>query len=166
MLPWKQRAFEEANLFNPAFNGGLIVKAVEEFMAKADSPFAFALAFLIPPIVLHRQTRKALPATTVTSLISWLQDNRESLVDFSVRARRLKPFTQEAIMFALAHKTLALDESGGLVVGTNKVVTTKRTMALFTHEAHDIFDRARFLGRWFAGAGTPETIMAAWGVMP
>lgn len=166
MLPWKRRAFEEANLFNPAFCGGLIAKTVDDFVSKTDAPFPFVLAFLLLPIVLHRRTREALPASTVTSLLSWLADNREPLVDFPARTRRLKPITQEAIMFALAHHTVAFDSGGGLVAGSKKVVTTDKTMALFTAEARDCFERARFLGRWFAAAGTPETILAAWGVMP
>lgn len=166
MLPWRQRAFEEANLFNPAFCGGLITKTVDNFASKANAPFPFVLAFLTLPIVLHRRTREALPTSTVTSLLSWLADNREPLVDFPAHARRLRPITQEAIMFGLAHHTLAIEGGGGLVAGSKKLVTTDKTMALFTPEARDCFERARFLGRWFAAAGTPETILAAWGVMP
>src|SRR5262249_804766 len=114
MQPWSDRVIEEANLFNPAFCATLLVKAVEEFSKKASSAFPFALAFLILPIVLHRSTREALPGSTITSLLPWLQENRQHLVEFPMRVKRLRAITQEAILFGLQYQTLALSPAGGL----------------------------------------------------
>jgi hypothetical protein len=82
MQTWPNRVVEEANLFNPAFCTSLIAKAADEYNKKAHRGLPFALGFLILPIVLHHGTRAALPSTTVTSLLPWIQDNREQLVDF------------------------------------------------------------------------------------
>lgn len=167
MQSWHSRAVEEANLFNPAFCATLLTKAVGDFMKKsAGRPMPFALAFLVLPIIMHRGTRQALPGSTVTALLPWLQENREQLVDFSVRVMRLKPFSQEAIMFAIAHGTLAFGDGGGLVLGKNKVSTTEKKTGLFTFEARECVDRAGFLGRWLATAGRPATILSAWGIIP
>ncbi|MFO0586954.1 MAG: three component ABC system middle component [Polyangiaceae bacterium] len=166
MLPWNQRAIEEASLFNPAFCGALIVKSVEEYASKVDGGMPFPLSFLILPVVLHRATREVLPTSTITSLHAWLQDNRDPLVDFATRARRLRHIAQEAMMFSLLHGTLALSTHGALLAGERRVTVTDKTMSLFTREARECFERARFLGRWFAVAGTPATVMAAWGVSP
>lgn len=89
MQPWSNRVVEEANLFNPAFCATLLAKTTEEFSKKANQLLPFALAFLVLPIVLHRGTRLALPGSTITSLLPWMQDNREQLVDFAVRVQRL-----------------------------------------------------------------------------
>jgi hypothetical protein len=166
MLAWGERAVEEANLFNPAFCGVLIVKAVEDFGKKANRGFSFPLTFLVLPIVLHRGTREALPSSTITSLLPWLQDNRSRLVDFPERVRRLKAITQEAIMFSITQDVLAVAQDGNLQTGRKRVPMTGRSMESFTRETRECIDRARFLGRWLATAGTTATIMASWGVAP
>jgi hypothetical protein len=102
----------------------------------------------------------------VTALLPWLQENREQLVGFSARVAQLKPFSQEAIMFAIAHEALSVGDGGGLTLGKRKVPTTEKRTALFTAEARECVDRAGFLGRWLATAGSPATILSAWGIAP
>jgi hypothetical protein len=166
MQPWRNRVVEEANLFNPAFCATLIAKAVDEYRKKTDRSLPFSLAFLLLPAVLHRETREALPGSTITSLLSWVQDNRAQLVDFSVRAQRLRDITREALLFGTQHETLAVGADGGLTVGQKRQSPTERRTSLFTEEARECVDRAGFLGRWFAVAGTTATIFAAWRVTP
>jgi hypothetical protein len=166
MQPWSNRVVEEANLFNPAFCATLLAKTADEFSKKANRPLPFALAFLVLPIVLHRGTRLALPGSTITSLLPWIQDNREQLVDFAVRVQRLRGITQEALLFGVQHEILALTVGGDLEVGAKRQATTSRRTGLFTDEARDCVDRAGFVGRWFAGAGTTATIYASWGITP
>lgn len=166
MQPWSKRAIEEANLFNPAFCVVLLAKAVEDYTKKAQQPFPFSLAFLVLPVVLHRGTRNALPGSTISSLLTWIQDHRAQLVDFPGRIKSLREITKETILFGIQHGTLAIADSGGIVVGPRKQSATAKRTNLFTDEARDCVDRAGFLGRWFAAAGTPATIYSAWGVAP
>jgi Family of unknown function (DUF6521) len=166
MQTWPSRVVEEANLFNPAFCTSLIAKAADEFYKKANRGLPFALGFVILPIVLHHGTRAALPSTTVTSLLPWIQDNREQLVDFSVRVQRLRGIVKEAVLFGLQHETLILSERGELRVGPKRISATERRTGLFTDEARECVDRAGFIGRWFANAGSTATIFAAWGISP
>jgi len=166
MKPWANRAIEEANLFNPAFCATLLAKAADEFSKKAGRPLPLSLGFLILPIVLHGGTRSALPGSTITSLLPWVQDHREELIDFGIRVQRLLAITREAIMFGVGHETLALEDHGGLTVGTKRQSATEKRTALFTEDARECVDRAGFMGRWFAAAGTAATIYAAWGIRP
>lgn len=166
MQPWSNRVVEEANLFNPAFCVTLLAETTKEFSKKARCPFPFALAFLVLPIVLHQGTRAALPGSTITSLLPWIQDNRQQLVDFAVRVKRLRAITRETILFGLQHKALALNTDGDLTVGPKRQSVTEKRAGLFTAEASECVDRAGFIGRWFAAAGTTATIYAAWGVTP
>lgn len=166
MQPWSSRVTEEAYLFNPAFCATLLAKAAEDYTKKTGRPFPFALAFLVLPIVLHQGTRRALPSSTVTSLLPWIQDNREQLVEFANRVSRLSAITREAVVFGVQHQTLALAETGDLAIGTRRQSATERRTGLFTAEARECVDRAGFIGRWFAAAGTTATIYAAWGVTP
>jgi Family of unknown function (DUF6521) len=166
MQPWTNRVVEEANLFNPAFCATLIAKAVDEYQKKTHRSFPFPLAFLLLPAVLHRGTREALPGSTITLLLSWVQDNREQLVDFAVRVQRLRGITREALLFGTQHETLAVSADGGVIVGAKRQSPTEKRTGLFTEEARECVDRAGFLGRWFAAAGTTATIFAAWRVAP
>ena len=167
MLPsWGDRAVEEANLFNPAFCATLLAKSGEEFMKKAARPLPFALSFLVLPVVLHRATREALPSTTVTSLLPWIQDHGDQLVGFGIRVQRLRSITREAIIFGLAYQTLSMNDEGDLLVGAKRLTVTERRTQFFTDEARACVDRSGFLGRWFAAAGTIATIYSAWGVTP
>src|ERR1035441_5665983 len=99
MQPWSKRVVEEANLFNPAFGAVLLAKTADEFAKKAHRPLPFALAFLVLPIVLRRGTRSALPGSTITSLLPWVQDHREQRVNLALRVRTLRSITREAILF-------------------------------------------------------------------
>jgi hypothetical protein len=166
MQPWSKRVVEEANLFNPAFCAILLAKAADEFTKKAHGPLPFALAFLVLPIVLHRGTRSALPGSTITSLLPWIQDHREQLVDFAVRVQRLRGITREALLFGVQHETLAITDAGDVQVGAKRQSATEKRTGLFTEEARECVDRAGFIGRWFAAAGTTATIYAAWEVVP
>jgi hypothetical protein len=166
MQPWSSRTIEEANLFNPAFCATLLAKAAEDYAKKTGRPLPFALAFLVLPIVLHRATRVALPNTTITSLLAWIQDNRESLVNFGSRVKKLRAITREAIMFGLAQQTLALEVSGDLSLGGKRKSPTEKRTELFTEEARECVDRAGFIGRWFSSAGTDAAIYSAWRIAP
>ena len=166
MRPWSSRVVEEANLFNPAFCAALLAKTADDYTKKTRSSMPFALAFLILPVVLHQGTRKALPSTTLTSLLPWIQENRDQLVDFGHRMQRLEPITREALLFGLQHHVLKLNDTGELMPGAKRYSPTERRTGLFTDEARECVDRAGFLGRWFAAAGTTSTIYAAWSVAP
>lgn len=166
MQVWSKRVVEEANLFNPAFCAVLLAKAAEDFTKKTRQPFPFALAFLVLPVVLHRGTRTALPGSTVTSLLPWIQEHREQLVNFAGRVQSLRAITRESLLFGTQKETLAITDSGGVAVGARRQTATERRTSLFTDEARECVERAGFLGRWFAAAGTPSTIYSAWGIAP
>jgi hypothetical protein len=165
MQPWPYRVVEEANLFNPAFCAMLIAKAADEYRKKTERLLPFPLVFLLLPIVLHRATRSALPGSTITSLLSWVQDNREHLIDFADRVHRLRAITREALLFGTQHEMLAITPDGVGVGPKRQSPTLKRT-GLFTEETRECLDRIAFLGRWFAAAGTIATVFAALGITP
>lgn len=166
MQSWSMRVIEEANLFNPAFCAALLAKASDEFSKKANRHLPFALTFLVLPVVLHQGTRSALPSSTITSLLPWIHDNSNQLVGFATRVQRLRGITREALIFGIQHQTLAFNDSGDVGIGPKRQSATERRTSLFTDEARECVDRAGFVGRWFAAAGTTATIYAAWGVAP
>jgi hypothetical protein len=163
---WNDRVVEVAYLFNPAFGATLIAEAVHNYNEKTKTALPFAATFLLLPIVLHENTRKSLPKTTLTALLPWVQDHRESLVGFSERVQQLREMTRESILFGLQSEVLQITDNGSIAVGKKrKSVTAKRT-PLFTDEANECVERSGFLGRWFATSGAPANIFSAWGIAP
>jgi hypothetical protein len=144
----------------------LIARACKDYTKKAQEPLPFSLSFLVLPIVLHPKTRAALPYSTGTSLLSWTQERRADLTQFGTHARVLEPYAREAIIFGVSNGTLLLFDSGDIGTGSAYVAPSEKRTEYFTPEVRECLERAGFVGRWFAGAGTPATIFSALGVTP
>ena len=166
MRNWSDRVVEEANLLNPAFGAVLLTEAVDHYDEKAHHGLPFALAFLVLPIVLHENTRRSLPKTTLTGLLPWVQEHRESLVGFSERVRQLQAVSREALLFGLQTEILRIDDQGLVKIGSRRKTVTNRRAPHFTDEVNECVERCGFLGRWFATAGPTSNIFSAWSVAP
>jgi hypothetical protein len=161
MLPWGQRPFEVANLFNPAFCSVLLEEAIANFEEKAHKGMPYALVFIILPIVLHKPTRDLLPRSTRTRLSVWLQRSTQVRIGFAERARRLVPYTKEALIFGMSHGAIDVDTDGNLICASN----TKNLWERGT-ETYSCQNKSGLLGRWFALSGEARTIFTMWGVRP
>lgn len=154
---------ETSTLFNPAFCAVLLHRATKEYTSKAGQLMPVTFAFLVLPSALHKPTRDVLPASTATSMWSWLRAHPTILMDLCDRVRGLQPFTANAIVHGLQHGVL-LSELGTLGAGTLR----RRPKSLRpTSDWLDCVQAAEFLGRWFGGTGADEpTVLAQWGVRP
>lgn len=164
-MAWAERPTEVANLLNPAFTGAALRMAVSGYFREANVGMPFELAFLVFPIALHEATRSRLPRAVSTLLHTWLQENRDVVVEFPERTRSLVPFTKEAIVFACQRRVLTVDDEGALHAGDAplKKVASYKTVS---DEIKETLNRAEFVGRWFALSGTPVTILTLLGVRP
>ncbi len=162
--PWSRRTPEEAALMNPAFMGTVVHHAVHGFEQESGLGMPFPLVFLVPPVVLVEGTRAVLPRRKDNSLAAWLQDHPNTRLRFGAIAGAMVPVVREGLLFAAAKAALALDgagfRAGRLVRGSGAAVATN------TNQFQEILRSARFVGKWYANAGTTETIMALWGVRP
>jgi hypothetical protein len=159
MIAWTERAFDEANLLNPAFCGRLLGLAVHEHGA---APMPFATALLILPLALHKATREALPRSPVRSpLITWVGENQQVRLGLAGRVQRTLPSTREALLFLSIRNVIAFEGDGircARPVGRSSVTDTDEVRRCAT--------AARFLGRWLSRAGTPESTYAILGLTP
>lgn len=165
MLVWHDRPKEEANLFNPAFCGALICEFVGEFYKARRAYPSFTLIFCALPIALYPKLRQTLPSSVRTSLYSWIEQHTESLVGYSERAKNFVPYAQEALRFAINHDALEFVDGANLKLAKNKA-SFGRQLEQSTSEIRDIVIATRLLGRWFASAGAPATVLSAWGLKP
>lgn len=160
MKAWVDQPREEAFLFNPPFCGLLLATAVAEY-----GPMPLPLSFLVLPTVLHKRTRDTLPVNIRTTFATWIQDHAESRVLFAERTSVLKPHTRRGLVFAM-HRSWILSGLEGQLTTSTEVNLYRRGTRVLSDEAQECLRQARFVGRWFARAGAPSTVMALWGVRP
>lgn len=165
MTPRTFRSPEERALLNPSFCSCLLWQAAVGYESTAQSSLPFDLAFLVLPIVLHRQTRESLPRATRTSLAVWIDDQPLAGAHIADRARMLVPFTKEAMTFGGLHGLLDLT---GVAVRANALWRKRIVSDLnnSTGEVRECATRAEFLGKWLASSGSPGTAMTILGVRP
>ncbi len=169
MTSWKDRPQEQVALLNPAFASTGLWSAARGYL-NADVPgrpdaLPFALAFLVLPLVLHRETRESLPTNIRTSVAVWASAHplvRERLPE---RVRTLVPFTRAALLFGGTHGFISLP-GGNVVPNESWKRKVTRELRDCTDEVQLCVHRAEFVGRWLATAGDPLTVLSFFGVQP
>ncbi len=165
MTPWTSRAPEERALLNPSFFSLLFWHAASGHNAEGGAGLPFATSFLVLPLVLHRETRESLPKMVTTSLPVWLDENSLVRARLAERSRMLVPFTKEALIFGGVRGFLTISaDAVSAEQSWKRKVTTE--LGRSSDEVRACAKKADFLGRWFARAGSPTTVMALMGVRP
>jgi hypothetical protein len=157
MKAWPDRPRVEATMLNPALFAALIAVAARDYEAHAGEAMMWPIGFLLPPLVLHRPTRDALPASTRTHFSTWVR--REPLIraGFPARAADLTALTREGLRAGLRAGVLTIDD--GRLTGT---LTTPTAGG----ELGEILKAAALVGRWLAKLDQPSTAFALLGVRP
>lgn len=158
------RSPEEIALLNPAFMGVVLYHAVQGYEQESQSGMPYPLVFLVPAVVLMRNTRSLLPRQKNSSLAGWLQDNPRVRLRFADASVSFVPLVREGLILAASKRALML-------VGDHVHAGNLRRGALAriqanTDEFQEITRKSSFVGRWYAVSGSTETIMALWGVRP
>lgn len=162
MKPWSNRSDIEAALFNPAFCGELILRAVTAYNRGAKhGKFPYALSYLILPFLLNADLYRALPSTKRTKLMTWLYEHRHLAPVIANKAKGLKEYTNEAIILYLNMELLQINDQIELETGTLKMA---RKRNFHREEVEKILKRAEFLGSWLSEGGDVVTIYSLTGI--
>lgn len=160
MLPWDFRSSVVASMLNPALIAAVLVAAAERHETVSGKPLPFELAFVITPLVLHKDTREALPNRRTSQLPNWVADHPTLRAGFPSRSRQMVPFVREGLRFSLRHEVCELTADGGV----RGALKSARKPA----EGGDIAQivlKAGFLGGWLTKWDSP-TIYALLGIQP
>jgi hypothetical protein len=158
------RSIEEATLFNPAFIAALLHRAIGGFERETQQGIPLPLLYLVPPVALVRATRQLLPGRVDTSLPGWLQEHPEVRLQFAENARALVPVTRDGLLFGVARGVIFID--GDRIRQKPFPHGAAAAMGRNTKDFQEVLNRANFVGRWYAHAGSQQTIMTFWGVRP
>ncbi len=163
MIPWEKRPVEIANLLNPAFCGEVLRRSIAQYTAAASRSFPYPLAFLILPIVLHRNTRDKIPKSFRKQMHAWLMENQDVKIGFAERAKNLIEITRESVAFLMQIGALSLNTQG-LIMPSG--YHPSKISPQIAGEIYDCYKKAEIVGQMLARAGTPSTIYIMWGVKP
>jgi hypothetical protein len=161
-LTWQERPPEEAALFNPAFCGELLARAIREYRRLAGAPLPLALSFVVLPLTLHPATRHVLPRKANTTLASWSVEQEAILAGLPQRILRLRPVTREALLFLTQLEAIAIN-ADGLSTGKRPLRLSIKP-SIRTDDVDDARRAAVLLGRWFAYQSAPATVLQTMGV--
>lgn len=161
---WSDRPSEEAALYNPAFCGELIARAVTAYIDTSDRPFPLPLAFVILPLTLAPALRDQLPGRSNTMFGNWASQHEPMLAEIADRILALRPVTREALLFMAQHHALAISPRG-IAPGASPMKLAANRSAN-SDDLADMQRSARMLGRWFANQGNVGALLLAMGVRP
>ncbi|SIR38331.1 hypothetical protein SAMN05880590_1225 [Rhizobium sp. RU35A] len=108
-----QAALSELEIIqNPALGAYLLWRFGTAYQAAGEAPPIFPLAFLVLPIVLHRQTQQVVTSTRRSSGLSLfaanLAEDRDNLLSLHPRCMMLRPLTLASVGFGLRTRLLSL----------------------------------------------------------
>ena len=97
MKRWDHRPFEVRNLFNPAFCGLILFRALQGYEEENADGMPFSLALLVLPLCLQKESRQVIADSPRSYLLKTVEKNPQLLVGFADRAKDLMPFALEAL---------------------------------------------------------------------
>jgi hypothetical protein len=153
---WADRSRVEATLLNPALIALLMGEASREY-ERHSGAMTWPVAFLVPPLVLHRPTRDALPRDTRTHLSTWISRQPVLRAGFPERAAAMVPLTREGLRFGLRH---------GLITTADGGIRGTATRTAPPGDLRVLVGKAGLVGRWLAKTEQPSTVFALLGVRP
>lgn len=162
MKAWNQRPFEVRNLFNPAFCGLVLFKALRGYEELDDQGLPFSLALLVLPLCLHKESREALQQGNRSYLLKVVEANPGLLVGFATRATDLMPFALEALGMLMERGCIHVSDDGRIRTVQGRV----RKSDTGTTESVACQRVARFLGKEFARIDDRVTVYTTFGVRP
>lgn len=149
---------EEFNLFNPAFVAFTLSEAARGHVEHAARPGPMPLLFSAATIAMFAHLRAGLPSTTRTHVSTWVVDHPDFRPEFQRLAASCALPIRHGLAFALEHSLLRAEAS----LLTPEGRRPSRPASL-TSETKEVLAASRFLGRWFAKAGSPATVLSLLG---
>lgn len=159
----KNRSTETKNLLNPAFCALVYASIVEGYNSKSSTTIPFYLPYILMPIVLHKESRLQIPATSATKFHAWIQKSEQIKIGLPERARSLKSFVSDATMFLHGQGYIESDEKMGIRINNSgkikKIINKSESIAEYTR-------KARTLGAMCGKNNSDISILAILGVQP
>jgi hypothetical protein len=159
---WDQRPFEIRNLFNPAFCGLVLFRAMQGYEEEEPRGIPFSLSLLVLPLCMHKDSREVIAANSRSYLLKIIEKNPQVQVGFADRATAMLPYAIEGFGLLMERGCILVTDDGHL----HTVLDTVRRSVTGTDETKSCQRVARFVGREFARIADRVTVYTTFGVRP
>ncbi|MBZ6380032.1 hypothetical protein B5C34_00035 [Pacificimonas flava] len=155
---------ETLRLLNPAFLATVIGHAATGYVEHRDHGLPFAFAFIVPPLVLHKDTRVVLPKMITSKLPDWAHKNSAELAFLPDHARELRSAVRSAILIGVHFDIIRFDERARMRASSKFNPKTARPELRKSDEVKEIMNKSRFVGRWLSVSGNQPTVLSILGI--
>lgn len=162
MKRWDQRPFEVRNLFNPAFCGLVLFRAMLGYEEENPDGIPFSLALLVLPLCLQKDARQVIAGNSRSYLLKIVETNPQLLVGFADRATDMLPFALEAFGVLMERECFVVSPDGRLKTVPGRV----RKSVTGTDESISCQRVARIVGKEFARIADRVTVYTTFGIRP
>jgi hypothetical protein len=159
---WDQRPFEIRSLFNPAFCGLVLFRAMQGYEEEDSRGMPFSLSLLVLPLCLHQDSREVIAGSIRSYLLKITEKNPQVQVGFADRAVAMLPYAFEGFGLLMEKGCISVANDGRLLTVPDKV----RKSANGTDESVSCQRVARFVGKEFARIADRVTVYTTFGVRP
>lgn len=162
MKRWDQRPFEIRNLFNPAFCGLVLFRALHGYEEENVCGMPFSLSLPILPLCLYKESREVIAANSSSYLLKTVEINQQMLVGFADRVTQMLPYTFEGFGLLMERGCITITNDGRIQTVPKRV----RKAIKGTSETISCQRVARVLGKEFARIADRTTIYTTFGIRP
>ena len=162
MKRWDQRPIEIRNLFNPAFCGLILFRAMQSYEEVDDRGIPFSLSLLVLPLCLHKDSREVIAGSPRSYLLKTMEKNPQVHVGFADRVTAMLPYAFEGFGLLMERGCISVANEGRIQTVPNKV----RKSVTGTDETKSCQRVARIVGKEFARIADRVTVYTAFGIRP
>ncbi len=162
MKQWDQRPFEIRNLFNPAFCGLVLFRALHNYEKEDTRGMPFSLSLLVLPLCLHKDTREVIASSPRSYLLKTIESNQQIMVGFADRVTQMLPYAFEGFGLLMERGCIKVMEEGRIQTVPKKV----RKAISGTAETVTCQKVARIVGKEFARIADRVTVYTTFGIRP
>jgi len=159
---WNQRPFEIRNLFNPAFCGLVLFRALHGYEEQDDRGMPFSLSLLVLPLCLHKDSREVIADSPRSYLLKTAEKNQQIMVGLADRVTQMLPYAFEGFGLLMERGCISVAGDGRIQTVPDKV----RKTVSGTDETVSSQKVARIVGREFARIADRATVYTAFGLRP
>lgn len=164
MKRWDRRPFEIRNLFNPAFCGLVLFRALHGYEEEDARGMPFSLSLLVLPLGLHKDSREVIASSPRSYLLKTAEKNRQIMVGFADRVTQMLPYAFEGFGLLMERGCIVIADNGRIQTVPKKV--RKAVDGTGTAETVACQKVARIVGKEFARIADRATIYATFGIRP
>ncbi|WGS60302.1 three component ABC system middle component [Vibrio lentus] len=152
---------EVTELLNPAFCALIYASIVDGYNSKSKLKIPMYMPYVLMPVVLHKESRRAIPGTSRSKLHIWLQNEPQITIGLTDRINNLESYISRGSMILKSNNFMVLDENFRISLKNKRKL---QTMIKESEYISEYTNRARCLGNICGSFNSESTLLALLGV--